>query len=101
MIRETQLRKKYTNAMIQKLQRKNHKYYVLDSEVIGLRIYVQITGDISYYLQRYLKEFKYSKKTKIGDFPEMSITTARKLACIFFIYLINNNVKLLLNLNYV
>ena len=68
--------------MIQKLQKKNQKYYVLDSEVIGLRIYVQITGDKSYYLQRYLKEFKYSNKTKIGDFPEMSIIAARKLAAL-------------------
>jgi hypothetical protein len=82
MQREIQPRKKYTNAMIQKLQKKNQKYYVLDSEVIGLRIYVQITGDKSYYLQRYLKEFKYSNKTKIGDFPEMSIIAARKLAAL-------------------
>jgi len=77
---ETQTRNKYTNAMIKKLQKKNQKYYVLDSEVIGLRIYVQITGDKSFYLQRYIKECRYSKKTKIGDFPEMSIAAARKLA---------------------
>ena len=68
-----QLRQKYTEAIIKRLLKKNQKYYVLDSEVIGLRIYVQISGDKSFYLQRYLKEFKYSKKTKIGDFPEMSI----------------------------
>ena len=66
--------------MIKKLQPKNQKYYVLDSEVIGLRIYVQISGDISFYLQRYVKQFKYSKKTKIGDYPELSIAAARKLA---------------------
>jgi len=77
---ENQERKKYTEATIKKLPKKNQKYYVLDSEVIGLRIYVQISGDKSFYLQRYLKEFKYSKKTKIGDFPEMSIKSARKLA---------------------
>ena len=68
--------------MIKKLPKKNQKYYVLDSEVIGLRIYVQITGEKSFYLQRYLKEFKYSKKSKIGDFPEMSISAARKLAAL-------------------
>jgi len=62
------------------LPKKNQKYYALDSEVIGLRIYVQISGEKSFYLQRYLKEFKYLKKTKIGDFPEMSIKAARKLA---------------------
>ena len=77
---ETQSRQKYTEAMIKRLPKKNQKYYVLDSEVIGLRIYVQISGEKSFYLQRYLKEFKYSKKTKIGDFPEMSIKAARKLA---------------------
>ena len=80
MKKEIQERKKYTDAMIKKLQPKNQKYYVLDSEVIGLRIYVQISGDISFYLQRYVKQFKYSKKTKIGDYPELSIAAARKLA---------------------
>ena len=79
---EKQERVKFTEAMIKKLQKKNQKYYVLDSEVIGLRIYVQISGDISFYLQRYLKEFKYSKKTKLGDWPEMSIAAARKLASV-------------------
>ena len=68
--------------MIKKLPKKNQKYYVLDSEVIGLRIYVQITGEKSFYLQRYLKELRYSKKTKIGDQSEMSITAARKLAAL-------------------
>ena len=33
-----------------------------------------------FYLQRYIKELKYSKKTKIGDIPEISINAARKLA---------------------
>ena len=76
---QKQERKKYTDAMIKKLAHKNQKYYVLDSECIGLRIYVQITGAKSFYLQRYIPEYQYSKKTKIGDFPEMSITQARKL----------------------
>ena len=48
MTREIQERKKYTDAMIKKLGPKNQKYYALDSEVIGLRIYVQISGDISF-----------------------------------------------------
>ncbi|MBC8298358.1 MAG: site-specific integrase [Pelagibacterales bacterium] len=74
-----QVRKKYTNAMIKKLPPKNHKYYVIDSECGGLRIYVSIAGEISFYLQRYIPEYKYSKRTKIGDFPEMSIAEARKL----------------------
>ena len=76
---EKQVRKKRTDAMIRKLLPKNHRYYVLDSECIGLRIYVLITGEITFYLQRYIPEYKYSKRTKIGDFPEMSIAEARKL----------------------
>ena len=77
-----QERKKYTDAQIKRLPSKNQKYYVLDSECIGLRVYVQITGAKSFYLQRYISEFQYSKKTKIGDFPEMSITQARKLGAL-------------------
>ena len=92
---QTQSRQKYTKAMIKRLPKKNQKYYVLDSEVIGLRIYVQISGEKFFYLQRYLKEFKYSNKTKIGDFPEMSIRAARKIFVkkfIFFLkFLLNNN----------
>ena len=79
---EKQQRRKYTEAMIKKLSKKNQKYYVLDSEVIGLRIYVQVSEEKSFYLQRYIKEFKYSKKTKIGDWPEMSMSAARKLAAL-------------------
>tara|TARA_R110002020_G_scaffold277976_1_gene493390 strand:- start:6537 stop:7865 length:1329 start_codon:yes stop_codon:yes gene_type:complete len=79
MKHDKQERKKYTDAMIKKLHPKNQRYYLLDSECIGLRIYVQITGEKSFYLQRYISEYKYSKRTKIGDFPEMSITQARKL----------------------
>ena len=66
MTRETQARIKYTEAMIKKLSKKNQKYYVLDSEVIGLRIYAQITGEKSFYLQRYLKEFRYSVRYVVG-----------------------------------
>ena len=76
---EKQLRKKHTNATIKRLPKKNHPYYVLDSECIGLRIYISVTGDINFYLQRYIPEYKYSKRTKIGNFPEMSIAEARKL----------------------
>ena len=36
--KETQVREKYSNAMIKKLPIKNHRYYVLDSECVGLRI---------------------------------------------------------------
>ena len=43
---EKQLRKKYTDAMIRKLLPKNHKYYVLDSECVGLRIKEKIRNSI-------------------------------------------------------
>jgi hypothetical protein len=56
-IMEIQERKKYTEATIKKLPKKNQKYDMLDSEVIGLRIYVQTTGEKSFYLQMYIKEF--------------------------------------------
>ena len=80
MQKEKQERKKYSNAMINKLPQKNHRYYVLDSESIGLRIHVELNGAKSFHLQRYVSQFKYSKRTKLGDFPDMSITEARKLA---------------------
>ena len=71
MKKETQPRHKYTDAMIRKLPTKNNKYYVLDSECIGLRIYIQVrAGTKTFYLQSYLKEFGYSKKTKIGENPQ-------------------------------
>ena len=54
---EIQERKKYTEATIKKLPKKNQKYDMLDSEVIGLRIYVQTTGEKSFYLQMFIKEF--------------------------------------------
>ena len=77
---ETKPRVKHTNAMIKKLPKKNHRYYVLDSESIGLRIHVELNGAKSFHLQRYVSQFKYSKRTKLGDFPDMSISEARKLA---------------------
>ena len=80
MQKEKQERKKYSNAMINKLPQKNHRYYVLDSESIGLRIHVELNGAKSFHLQRYVSQFKYSKRTKLGDFPDMSISEARKLA---------------------
>jgi len=72
--KEKQERKKYTGAMIKKLPKKNHRYYVLDSECIGLRIHVELNGAKSFHLQRYVPKYKYSKRSKIGDFPDMSIT---------------------------
>jgi len=78
--KETKPRVKHTNAMIKKLPKKNHRYYERDSECIGLRIHVELNGAKSFHLQRYVSKFKYSKRTKLGDFPDMSIAEARKLA---------------------
>ena len=78
--KETKPRVKHTNAMIKKLPKKNHRYYERDSESIGLRIHVELNGAKSFHLQRYVSKYKYSKRTKIGDFPDMSISEARKLA---------------------
>ena len=78
--KEMKPRVKHTNATIKKLPRKNHRYYDRDSESIGLRIHVELNGAKSFHLQRYVSQFKYSKRTKLGDFPDMSISEARKLA---------------------
>ena len=78
--KETKPRVKHTNAMIKKLPKKNHRYYELDSESIGLRVHVELNGTKSFHLQRYVPKYKYSKRSKLGDFPDMSITEARKLA---------------------
>ena len=80
--KEEQGRLKYSEAMTKKLLKKNQKYYVPDSEVIGLRIYVQISGQISFHLQRYIREFKYSKKIKLGGLPERNIAAVNKLASV-------------------
>ena len=79
MKKETQERIKLTDAIVKNLPSMNNRYYRLDSECIGLRVYVQVTGAKAFYFQRYIKQFKYSKKSKLGDFPDMSVAAARKL----------------------
>ena len=59
---ETKIRVKHTNAMIKKLPKKNHRYYELDSESIGLRVHVELNGAKSFHLQRY-KLFVIEKNT--------------------------------------
>ena len=78
--KETKPRVKHTNAMIKKLPKKNHRYFELDSESIGLRVHVELNGAKSFHLQRYVQKYKYSKRSKLGDFPDKSITEARKHA---------------------
>ncbi len=69
MQKEKQERKKYSNAMINKLPQKNHRYYVLDSESIGLRIHVELNGAKLFHLQRYFYLWiiiiMYYKKMKV------------------------------------
>ena len=43
-VREVQPRQKFTEAVVRKLIRKNRRYYHVDSEVIGLRVYVDMAG---------------------------------------------------------
>ena len=59
---------------------KNRRYYVLDTEVVGLRIYVDVTGHKTFHLQRYVSDKGYNIRSKLGTFPEMSLNSARKLA---------------------
>ena len=45
---------------IDNLKPKNKSYFVCDSEVVGLRVVVQVTGIKTFYLQRYNKIKKYN-----------------------------------------
>ena len=76
---ERQKRVRWTEASVAKLQTRNHRYYVLDSESIGLRIYVDITGNKTFHLQRYVSGHG-NIRSKLGTFPQMTLTSARKLA---------------------
>ena len=50
--------------MTARLQPKNQKYYVLDSEVIGLRIYVQLTGENFFIFNVTLKSLNIPRRQK-------------------------------------
>ncbi len=76
---EQQKRVCWTPASIEALPRKNRRYYVLDSERIGLRIYVDTSGHKTYHLQRYVAGYG-NLRSKLGTYPEMTILQARKLA---------------------
>tara|TARA_B100000787_G_C16173641_1_gene287800 strand:- start:1202 stop:1363 length:162 start_codon:yes stop_codon:yes gene_type:complete len=52
------------NAMTARLQPKNQKYYVLDSEVTGLRIYVQLTGENFFIFNVTLKSLNIPRRQK-------------------------------------
>ena len=65
---------------VDNLKPKNKPYFVCDSEVVGLRAVVQVTGIITWYLQRYNKAKKYSQRYKIGNYPECSVAAARQIA---------------------
>ena len=78
-IKEMQARQKFTEALVRKLIKKNRRYYHVDSEVVGLRIYVDMTGQKSFHLSRYVKGHG-NIRTKLGTFPEMTLAAARKLA---------------------
>ena len=78
--KETQKRVKWTEASVRDLLTKNRRYYVLDTEVVGLRIYVDVTGHKTFHLQRYVSDKGYNIRSKLGTFPEMSLNSARKLA---------------------
>ena len=76
---ERQKRVCWTPALIDALLTKNRRYYVIDSECIGLRIYIDTTGHKTYHLQRYVAG-RGALRSKLGTFPEMTILQARKLA---------------------
>ena len=69
----------WTEAGVKKLKPKNHPYYVIDKGCAGLRIYVSVKGDITFRIQRYIKDLG-NRRNKIGSFPEMTVAAARALA---------------------
>ena len=76
---ERQKRICWTPASIDALPTKNRRYYVIDSECVGLRIYVDKKTHKTYHLQRYVAG-RGNLRSKLGTFPEMTILQARKLA---------------------
>ena len=77
--KEVQERFKHTEATVRKLEKMNRRYYRVDSEVVGLRIYVDMAAQKTFHLQRYVKG-RGNIRTKLGTFPEMTLAAARKLA---------------------
>ena len=49
-------RVKLNQSFVEKLPTKNKQYFVCDTETIGLRIVINITGVKTFYLQRYNKK---------------------------------------------
>ena len=77
--KEVQQRVKYSEAKVRGLLKGNRRYYKVDSEVVGLRIYVDMAGQKTFHLSRYVKR-RGNIRTKLGTFPEMTLAAARKLA---------------------
>ena len=77
--KEVQERFKFSEAQVRKLLKGNRRYYRVDSEVVGLRIYVDMAGQKTFHLSRYVTG-KGNVRTKLGTFPEMTLAAARKLA---------------------
>ena len=73
-------RVKLNQSFVEKLPTKNKQYFVCDTETIGLRIVINITGVKTFYLQRYNKKTKYSARYKIGNYPECSVHMARAIS---------------------
>ena len=70
---------KFSEAQVRKLLKGNRRYYRVDSEVVGLRIYVDMAGQKTFHLSRYVKR-RGNIRTKLGTFPEMTLAAARKLS---------------------
>ena len=77
--KEQQPKKDWTNAAVKKLPSRNRRYYVLDAGCAGFRIYVDVNGSVTFYLQRYIRG-QGNARNKLGNFPEMSVAAARDLA---------------------
>lgn len=72
----TERRVQLSNRYIKALQKKDKRYYVGDSEVIGLRIYVFTDGQKTFYYS-YTTKDKEERLERLGLFGSVNIKEAR------------------------
>ena len=73
-------RVKFTDTFLKKLRSKDKPYSIGDSEVPGLRIYVEVSGTKTFYFAYKPKQQKNWVRYKIGNFNILNIPKARSMA---------------------
>ena len=80
VITHTERRVKLSDSLIRKLRPKVRPYSIGDSEVPGLRIYVEVSGTKSFYYGYRPKNRKNWVRVKIGNFQIINLPKARDKA---------------------